>query len=627
MIKTKNPKTIVVTIPLRATGLAYPPVGGLSVVTVLRRAGFTNSHLYNIDWFRPTFNQAIDHLKKEQPDILGISAVVSTSYEYTKKLSLKVKEVLPQTTIILGGNMGASAEIVLKKTAVDFICTGEGDRTAVEFVKCWQTGKNKSAFANIKGLAFLDENKNLITTPYPDPIEAKDVYDIDWSLLDETGEMEIYLKELGPVMRESSFFSDPRNKEPHRKDKTCISIVASKGCVARCTFCHRWDKGIRYIPVSVVMERIDFFIEKYNAGFIAFGDENFGTDKRWLGEFIAEIKKRDVVWRVGGMRVNCITPEWLAKMKDAGCAAIIMGMESGSQRMLDVMEKKTTVEQNENAIKWMAENYIYTVVQLVIAMPGETPETIHETSNFTSSFVELDPKIDPNFMSINYAQALPGTPLYEVARRKGLIGQSLDDEEEYLIKISGRDARDGETFINLTGFPRLVVENWYFEICTRTRMAYIKKWGKDRYLNSLLRSPRFKNLKEAETHIKDNDLGYFAGPARGRENFSGKECPSPWSLLRQNSISSASSFYPQFFWSLRYFSIFFTLLNCVRKYGTPSSVKILWKYIKWKTFRSFSSDKNKKPMEYISLRKQVDKNIIPDISTDNPAMALLRKGR
>ena len=156
MIKTKNPKTIVVTIPIRPTPTSYPPVGSLSVVTVLRKAGFLDSHLYNIDWFRPSFEQIIDHLKKEKPDILGISAVVSTSYEYTKKLSLEIKRVLPQTTIIMGGNMGASAEVVLKKTCIDFICTGEGDRTVVDFVNCWVTAENKNDYCDVKGIAFFE---------------------------------------------------------------------------------------------------------------------------------------------------------------------------------------------------------------------------------------------------------------------------------------------------------------------------------------------------------------------------------------------------------------------------------------------------------------------------------------
>ena len=627
MPKTKNPKTIIVTIPLREERAAYFPVGSLSVVTVLRRAGFTNSYLYNTDWLRPSFEQIIEYLKNEQPDILGISAVVSTSYKYAKELSLEIKRILPKTTIIMGGNLGASAEVVLKKTGVDFICTGEGDQTTLDFVNRWLSAKNKRDFSDIEGLAFLDENKNIVVTPYPDPIQAKDVYDIDWSVLEETGEMDFYFKELGPIMKDSSFYHDPRASEPQRKDKTAVTIVASKGCVARCTFCHRWDKGIRYIPVPIVMERIDFFVKKYNTGFIMFGDENFGTDKRWLGEFISEIKKRDLIWRVAGMRVNCISPEWVVKMKDAGCSIINMGMESGSQRMLDIMEKKTTVEQNRNAVEWLTRNDLRTTVALVIAMPGENPSTIQETADFTRFFVELSPEVDPNFLSINYAQALPGTPLYETARRKGMIGQTIDEEEEYLISISDRDARDGETYINLTDYPQLIVESWYLELCIRTRMAYIKKWGMGRYMDTLLRSTRFESLDESKSYRKKYDSGYFANPARSHENFSLKSAPSIWSLFRQNTISSVSSFYPRFFWHTRHFIIVFTLLNTVRKYGKGFAMKLLLKFVIWKVKKVSFPNRVRETIKYLSLRKLVDKNFFPAIPTDKPAMDPLRKGR
>jgi hypothetical protein len=375
------------------------------------------------------------------------------------------------------------------------------------------------------------------------------------------------------------------------------------------------------------MERIDFFIKKYNTGFVVFGDENFGTDKKWLGEFISEIKKRDLIWRVTGMRVNCISPEWVIKMKDAGCSLINMGMESGSQKMLDIMEKKTTVEQNRNAVEWLTRNDLRTTLALVIAMPGETPDTIQETADFARFFVELSPKVNPNFLSINYAQALPGTPLYETARRKGMIGQTIDGEEEYLINISGRDARDGETYINLTDYPQLIAESWYLEICIRTRMAYIKKWGMNRYMDTLLRSSRFKSLNESKSYYKKYDSGSFANPARSHEILSIKSAPSIWSLFRQNTISSVSSFYPRFFWHTRYIVILYTLLNTARKYGKAFSMKLLWRFVLWKVKKLSSPINAKETIKYLSLRKLVDKNFFPEISTDKPAMEPLRKGR
>ena len=652
----KPPKTLIVTIPLRPIPTDFPPMGSLSVITALKKAGFNNTELYDIDFLRPSFSDVLDYIEEKNPDILGISAVVSTAYDYTKRLSLEIKKRRPETTILLGGNLGASAEIVLKKTGVDYICTSEGERTAVDFAECWMTAESKDAFKDVKGLAFLDQENEILITPFQDPVEAEKVYDIDWSLIEGEEKIDFFFPQshLAPVIS-NSFSLDPRIVDPHRRGKRVASLAASKGCVARCTFCHRYDKGIRYIPISNLMERLDFLIQKYNVGYVNFSDENFGTDRKWLAKFIEEISKRDILWRVSGMRVNTINPESIKKMKEAGCCCIYYGMESGSQKILDVMEKVTKVEQNFNAVKWMAENNIYTIVQLIIGMPGETEETIEETCKFASYFVEQSPQTDPNALSINFAQALPGTPLYEIARRKGDIGLSLEGEENYLIKISDRDARDGETYLNFTEYPRLLLEKWNFDIQNRTRQSYVKKWGMENYYKVILNSSRFKDLSEVKEGVQIAESGYFADPARQNEipipktslprpqassdsadstnamnenvRLEGEKIPSLYSLLSQKSIGSLATFYPQFFWRFKPLTLIFVFFNCIRKYDFIFSIKLLAEYISWKLVAKFKSGIKKSIPEYISLRKILKKKLIPDIKSDNPRMEILRKGR
>ena len=374
MIPQNNPKILFITTPIRPTPTQFPPLACLSIISALNKAGFNHTELYNIDLLRPDYQEVLAHIQASKPDILGISAVVSTAYEYSKKLSLDIKKLLPQTTILLGGNLGASAEIILKKTGVDFVCTGEGEETIVEFATLWQHSKSKADYETLKGWAFLNNKNEMVTTPYADPVPAERIYDIDWSILEDLEQMEYFISPYDKAIEDYSFFHDPRAHDPNRTQKTLTRIPTTKGCVARCTFCHRWDKGIRFIPVPTVMERIDYFIKKYNVGFIRMVDENFGSSNKWLLEFTAEIKKRDVLWSVGGMRVSTITSEMIRNMKDAGCTSIFYGMETGSAKMLEIMEKVTTVEQNKNAVKWMTDNDMFTIVQLIVGMPGETQE-------------------------------------------------------------------------------------------------------------------------------------------------------------------------------------------------------------------------------------------------------------
>ena len=656
MNRIKKPKILIVTTPIRPVPTNFPPIGSLSVIASLKKAGFEDTEFYNIDLLRPEYSKIIDHIKEVNPDILGISAVVSTAYEFTRKLSLDIKNLLPETTIVLGGNLGASAEILLRKTGVDFVCTGEGELTVVDFARAWVTAEDKSAYTSVQGLAFLDAEEKLIITPFPPPVPAEKVYDIDWSILEDLGQMNFFLvkKECSPMV-DAVFSQDPRTHQPHRNEKTVFTLIGSKGCVARCTFCHRWDKGVRYIPVSVLMKRIDHLIRNYNLGFVDFGDENFGSDKKWLEHFLQEVKRRDLVWRVGGMRVNTLSLEWIGKMKDAGCLDIACGMESGSQKILDVMEKKTTAEQNRKAVKWMAEKEMRTTVQLVIGMPGESPETIEETCRFVSYFTEQSPKANPMQLSINFAQALPGTPLYEIARTKNQIGQTQDEEEKYLLKISDRDARDGKTYINFTDYPKLLLEKWHFEIQNRARRSYINKWGLKNYNKIIITSARFQPPKQEKPGSDKGDTGYYADPARSIESSEGEnkvwnapasshatdtvheinesikltdnKAPSFMALIKKRKFGDMAWFFPNVFWHARYFLILFVLVNSFRKFGKTYTLNMLFEYLQWRICDALSPQKSRTITEYISLRKLLKKKIFPDITSDNPIMANLRKGR
>ena len=635
--KMKNnkhfPKIILLTLPLRDQPTYFPPLGALSVVTVLKNAGFENTHFYNLDVLRPEYENILEYLEYEKPDVIGISAVVSTGYMFTKKLSIDIKKRLPDVTILLGGNLGASAEIILKKTGVDFICSGEGDKVSVDFVNCWLTAKSKSCFSEVEGLAFLNEQGELETTPYAKNISAEEVYEIDWSILEDVNQMGFYIQPTTSSNFINQFGHDPKSHERNRQGKTIFTLVASKGCVAKCSFCHRWDTGIRYIPVSTVMKRLDYFIEKYNVGFVRFGDENFGSDKKWLVEFLKEIKIRDVIWSVGGMRARTVSFEILRDMKDAGCCTVNYGLESGSQSMLDVMDKVTSVEQNYTALKWTVENKIGTCLQFVLGMPGETPKSIQESIELASFISRLSPDLDPNNAGINFAQALPGTPLYEYARRKDLIGPTLEDEENYLLRISDRDARDGKTNINFTDYPKLMLENWHFRMQIYSRNAYIQKWGKENYdklvIEKLCHNPQLQVKRNVSEAITESDTGYYAYPARAGEQLVGMPVKSPsiWWLFRNKIPGLIPMRYPLFFWRTRYFSILFVLPWSAQKYGIKVTINLFVEFLKWKISKFFCLGKLNSVFEPVSLRRTILKNLIPPIPTDNPVMKKFRKGR
>jgi anaerobic magnesium-protoporphyrin IX monomethyl ester cyclase len=611
-------KIVLLTIPLRGEPETFPPFGSLCVLKYLRKNGFADSKLLNFDFSRPTPEEAVTQVVAEQPDIIGISAVVSTSYAYVKALIQGIKNHYPQALVVVGGAMVASAEILLRRAGADICVIGEGEQPMVEICRRAETTRQPSDFKDIAGLSLLDMDGRLVNTGFTAQLAADQLYDIDWDDLEQSADMGWY---ISPAIehpgKSEHFMSDPRSKEMLLAGKKVGTLLSSRGCVARCTFCHRLQKGIRYVPVDIVISRIRELMDRYDVGFLRFADENFGTDKRWLAELCAKIKDLGVLWAVGGMRVNCVDPHYIQMMKDAGCVAIIYGMESGSQRILDVMEKKTTVEENMNAMKWTTEAGLWTVVQLIMGMPGETRETVRETAEFAAYALTLSRQSRPGALSINYAQALPGTPLYEFGRKTGRIDGTPEGEEQYLLRISNRDAYDTTTSINFTDAPRIEWESWRPYINLRVALAYVKKFGREHYLRQIL---------YAGHEAKMAEIGFFNDPKRmmDREiaNTRMVEPPPLLTLLRQGKFGLAQACYPVFAWRLRGLQWAVIFLRLVKAWGPRRALSEAVAYggylIKSQGWRF--------RFGYRSLRKIVDKDLTP-LPTDDPAMEPMRKGR
>jgi anaerobic magnesium-protoporphyrin IX monomethyl ester cyclase len=450
-------KICICTTPIRPTPTTFPPFGSLAVIQSLRKIG-EQAAFYNIDYFRYSPAQIEAHFRESQFDLVGISSVVSTAYAYTKRLTALIRRVSPRTIIVVGGNLAASAEILLRKCDVDFCVVGDGELVIRELVLALKdTPKDTARLKQVKGICFLDEAADFHFTGYGQKLASDEIEDPDYGILERDGSISHF---IFPIVDNQLVGVD---KSVGRGGKSA-TINVTKGCVARCTFCHRWEKGFRTRPVDRVINHVKMLKEKHGVGFIDVCDENFGSDAKMTHELVERLGELDIPWRCAGVRAHTVTREVLLHWKRNGCTTVNYGVESGSQRMLDIMEKKTSVEDNINALKWTAEAGLNTIVQLVIGMPGESNQTIRETIEFlkivSSSLLISLQKAPSNFVSINYAQALPGTPLYEWARQHGYIGVEIDDEEKYLLKVSDIDAYAEDHFINYTGLPMLQALMW-----------------------------------------------------------------------------------------------------------------------------------------------------------------------
>ena len=613
-----QPKILFVTTPIRPAPTHFPPIGTLSLMSALRKIDHHNYSFFDIDCFRPDFEEVLSRIVDEEPAILAISAVVSTAYQYVKDLSLAIKQVMPHLLILVGGPLGASAEIILRKTGVDVVAIGEGELIIQGLAKAYDrnTGRDES-LAKVKGLVYLDGDE-IINTGYTDPIPKEAVYDIDYTDLERFSNIHYYVCSMEFHGR-SHFEHDPRMKEPHRLGKSWVTVLASKGCVAKCTFCHRWDKGIRYIPVPIFIERLKVLIERYNVGFVEIGDENFGTSVAWLKEFCAAMSKLDVLWNVTGMRVNCISADKLQMMKKAGCVEAVFGMETGSERMLAIMNKGVELHHNYDALDYVHSNGMRTTVQLVLNMPGECQETIEETAEFIRYAVEIDSSVSPFNHSMNYAQALPGTPLYEYAIHEGLIGAGLEAEENYLMWISDKNAADENFTIFFNKLPRLQVLGWRIFLSAVALDAYKKKFGRRRYL---------EKVSEKLIISGEANSGYFNFPKEKWGSSNPESHASYLSLLGYvfRNPGKIALVIPGIIVKYRFVLNMLLLSMYTRKQGFLFGFELLRESLLHVGVRVFRPETGKFGYEYKSLRKTMkdDTDRYPEIPK---AMLPLRLGR
>lgn len=491
-----------------------PKIAIVSIVKWMERHGFTSWDFYDVDMLLPSDEELADYFRKYNPTVVGLSAVVSTCYAQVNRISRILRSVCPEAWIVLGGSLTASANLCLRKTHVDLCVVGDGEITWVEFleyVKRYGRDKNYEALAKIQGLAYLDDHDELISTGYGRAIPAEDNPFPDYDILlaglkDHPEALNNYFR---PGLGTQHFQTDPRSFDPHRRPNIA-GFWSSKGCVARCTFCQRSTKGYRVQGLPALEDHLTLLKERFDVGFVQIIDENFGSDKEYAYEFSRIMKKHDFLWVVGGVRCKSVTYEDAKFYKEHNCSSLKFGVESGSQKMLDVMEKKFTVRDVTNALKACADLEICSHLGIMVGMPGETNETVMETGRFLGRMAHMQGAAEPKYLGISifYALPLPGTPLYVYGQQIGVIGKTPDEEEKFLLSVSGTGASK-TNYVNMNGSKLKDVVFWDWLVLLEARRAFyeLERKNPHKEVSFLSRAFMGNPIKEKEIVGHPTTLG------------------------------------------------------------------------------------------------------------------------
>ena len=463
----------------------HPKIAITSLNHWTTKNGFKACKFYDIDMLYPSDADVEKYFKENQTDVVGLSAVVSTSYLQVKRLAKIIKKVNKNTVIVCGGYLTAAANTILKKTEVDICVVGNGEIAWVGILKLikehLETGNNKldiDKLLEIKGISILDDNKNLKFSGYGQTLPGCEMTfpDLEYLKSGLQGNDKAFNNYFSPFWKNDIFSMDNRSYEKGRKPMM-MNMFTSKGCVARCTFCQRGSKGYNVFDLDKLEAYLKILINKHNVGFIYVDDENFGSNRKYSHEVAKLFHKYNLLWSAFGVRCTNVVEEDIIHYKKNGCCGLKFGIESGSQTMLDIMEKKYTVSDVKKAVFMCFDHGLYSSPDgFMLGMPGETLKTCMESGKMMgeiSARIGVPPSVTFGMIDPYYAIPLVGTPLYEYGRQLGLIGQNVDEEEKYLELVSDV-ASYKRYYINFNGSPMSEVIFWDILVFLEATRMYEK---------------------------------------------------------------------------------------------------------------------------------------------------------
>lgn len=375
----------------------YPPLGTLFAASLMRQEGYQVA----------LFDAMLAESEQEWDDSLGryqprYAILFEDNFNYLSKMCLlnmrqaaftmtQMAKARGIPVIICGADATDHPEKYLANGA-DYIIRGEGEATLTELL-AYLEGKNSQPLTAIQGLAFYDETGNLVQTdPRPILKQLDELPFPAWDLVDVEKYRRIWLERHG-------YYS--------------INMVTTRGCPYHCNWCAKPIWGQRYNVRSAqhVAQELQWLREHVRPDHIWFADDIFGLKPHWVQEFASLVESMGIrtPFKCLSRADLLLVDDTIEALKRAGAQIIWMGAESGSQKILDAMDKGTQVEQIYDSAKKLQANGIKVAFFLQFGYPGETREDIQKTIQMVRDCL-------PDDIGISVSYPLPGTKFYQTVK-------------------------------------------------------------------------------------------------------------------------------------------------------------------------------------------------------------------
>jgi len=372
-------------------------------LSILYPGAYAEQNGFSVEYFDLRVDKLSD-LKKmlmETPLLVGISSMTGFQLQGALKVIEFVKSHSPVTPIVLGGvHVSCMPGEALKHSLIDYEVIGEGEDTLLELL-LYLRGENLS-IEQIKGIAWKKGDEIIVNEPrpfidmnkIPSPITANS-------------------------LRLYKFYSWGK-------------VEVTRGCPHRCSFCYnsvfnkrRWrSKTIEHVEQEI--RRLKKLVPRFDS--VSLLSDNIGKDKKYIAGLSDLMGNMKLSWHTG-LRADYVDNE-LISILEKNCKSVFIGVESSSERILNLLNKDLAIEQVIDCARLISKTKIVPYYSFMCGYPDETKEEILATMDFVDRLLTIDPKaiITPFFLCTPY----PGTQLYEYALERGLKPpQSLSDWSEY----------------------------------------------------------------------------------------------------------------------------------------------------------------------------------------------------
>ena len=360
----------------------YPPLGLLYVAAYLRREGL------RVEVFDTTFTtrDALDARLRTGP--AGVLGVYTNLITRTSVLDVVARAKAHGWTIVLGGPEAANYPAEYLARGADVVVFGEGEETLAELLPALDA-HGPHRLHGVAGTVFRDEDGAVVTNP--DRPQIKDIDALPWpdrEAIDVGRYVDVWRAHHGTGS---------------------VNLITARGCPYRCRWCSHAVFGYTHRRRSVAgtADELQFLVERYRPDMVWYADDVFTINHRWLYEYNVELKRRGlrVPFETISRADRMMKDEVLRALAELGCWRIWIGAESGSQRILDAMERGVTVEQVLFATQAAKRHGIQVGMFLMWGYEGETVDDIAAT-------IELVRRADPDVFLTTVSYPIKNTPYF-----------------------------------------------------------------------------------------------------------------------------------------------------------------------------------------------------------------------